>query len=165
MMDTVPQVVLFGSMQGEWREKSVIPVLNELGVTFYNPNEPGKNWNPDKGREEAEMMAACETIVIVINGKTAGITALMETGWAALGAQQRNQTLIMTVLPEEYVTTVPFYLKIFPKVREMQHFLNHYAQATRNLVRGHVKEFNLPNLIVTDSVEGVNNALRKRYGK
>lgn len=164
-MGDVPQVVLFGSMQGEWREKQVIPVLNELGVTFYNPNEPGINWNPDKGREEAEMMAQCETIVMLINAKTAAFTSLAETGWAALGAQQRGQTFILAVLPEEYAETLPFYLKIFPKVREMNAFLNHYAKAMRNLVRGHAGKFNLPNLIVTDSVEGVNAALRKRYGK
>ena len=162
---SVPQVVLFGSMKGGWREEHVIPVLDALGVSYYNPNEPGIHWNPEKGQTEAEMMAACETIVMVINGITAAFTSLAEAGWAALGAQQRGQTLILAVLPEEYAENLPFYLKIFPKVREMNHFLNHYAKSMRNLVRGHASKFDLPALIVTDSIDGVNAALRQRYGK
>lgn len=165
MMPPAPQVVLFGSMQGDWREQTVIPVLEALGVRYYNPHEPGINWNPDKGSVEAEMMAACETIVIVINGKTAAFTSLMETGWAALGATQRGQTLILAVLPEEYVEILPFYLRIFPKVREMNYFLNHYAKSMRNLVRGHAQQFDLPGLIVTDSLDGVVAALKDRYGR
>lgn len=162
---TIPQVVLFGSMQGEWREKYVIPVLDELGVSYFNPIIPGQDWTPEMGQKEAAMMAACETIVMVINAKTAAFTSLAETGWAALGASQRGQTLILGVLAEDYAESLPFYLKIFPKVREMNGYLNHYAKAMRNLVRGHAEKFDRPGLVVTDTMEGVVAALKKRYAK
>lgn len=164
-MTTIPQVVLFGSMQGDWREKQIIPLLDELGVTYFNPAEPGINWNPAKGQREAEMMAACETILIVINATTPAFTSLAETGWAAVGAMQRGQTFILCILPEAYVETLPPYLKIFPKVREMNAYFNHWATSMRDMVKGHAEKFDLPNLHVTDSMEGVVAALKKRYAK
>jgi hypothetical protein len=36
-MCAIPQGVLFGSIYGQWRERYIISILTELGVTYYNP--------------------------------------------------------------------------------------------------------------------------------
>jgi DNA-binding beta-propeller fold protein YncE len=51
----IPQVVLFGSIYGDWRERHVIPVLTELNVTYYNPLQP-QGWTHQVGDIEAEYV-------------------------------------------------------------------------------------------------------------
>lgn len=63
-MTDYPQVVLFGSIYGGWRESPIIPVLEELGVSYYHPFQEG-GWTRESGDREAEVMARCETIVNV----------------------------------------------------------------------------------------------------
>src|ERR1700682_3800918 len=95
-MSATPQVVLFGSIAGEWRERQIIPVLNELGVTYYNPAKPD-GWTHQAGDVEAQYMARCETVVMVFNASSPSFAALAETGWAALGCVTRNQHFILQI--------------------------------------------------------------------
>ncbi len=95
----IPQVGLFGSMKGGWREKHVIPVLEQLGVTYFHPGVTGGEWTEEMGQREAEVLANCETIVMVVNDSTPTLGGLTEAGWSAWGAAQRGQTFIHAVVP------------------------------------------------------------------
>lgn len=66
-MKQYPQVALFGSTGGDWREDYVIPLLDKLKVTYYHPAELNTTWTQVHGTREADVMLYAETIVMVIN--------------------------------------------------------------------------------------------------
>jgi hypothetical protein len=111
-LSTIPQVVLFGSIHGEWRERHVIPVLTELGVTYYNPVQP-LGWSQKAGDIEAEYMAGCETVVMVFNKTLPTFAGLAETGWAALGCMERRQHFIVQI-DLDYVLRLPSAIAAIP---------------------------------------------------
>lgn len=100
------QVFLMGTIGGDyadpkrdcWREHSVQPVLDELGVTFFNPVVD--NWTEENAAIEAQAIANAETIVLVITETSASIGSLSESGWAVLSALERYQTIIVYISPE-----------------------------------------------------------------
>jgi hypothetical protein len=163
-MDAYPQVILFGSIGGSWREDHIIPVLEELGVTCYNPISPTGWWSKDLGDREAEVMAHCETIVMVINRTTPAFTSLAETGWAALGAAVRGQQFILQ-MDVEYPMTLPDAIRHTADGQEVEKALQHWATSSRYLVYNHAKQFNLPNLHLVDDMTGVIATLRTLYRK
>ena len=161
-MADYPQVVLFGSIPGGWREQYIIPVLDELGVSYYNPVQQ-HGWTPESGAREAEVMAHAEVVVIVINNVSGSYTGLAESGWAALGARERGQTLIFYVMQDAYTVKIPVYLRWSRFVRAMAHSYEHYARSLRYLMQAHARQFDLPNMHVVDSMDAVIAALRARY--
>ncbi|MEM9953963.1 MAG: nucleoside 2-deoxyribosyltransferase domain-containing protein [Chloroflexota bacterium] len=100
------QAFLMGTIGGDysdpnrdcWREQVIQPVLDELGVTYYNPVV--ENWSEENAREEAEAIANAETIVLVITESHNSFGSLAESGWAVLSAVQRNQTVIVYIADE-----------------------------------------------------------------
>lgn len=160
----IPQVGLFGSMKGNWREKHVIPVLKQLGVTYFHPGATGGKWTEAMGRREAEVLASCETIVMVINGTTPAFGGLAEAGWSALGAAQRGQTFILCVEPG-YTWALPWWMRWIPGLERMRREAEGYAVRTRSLVVKHAKEFEgqVEHLTVADSTEQVIATLRAKY--
>jgi hypothetical protein len=161
-MATHPQVALFGSMSGGWRERSVIPVLERLGVTYFNPNVGGE-WTLEMGKREGEAMSNAETILMVFTNELPSFSGLAETGWAALGASQRGQLFILCLPTEKYHEDVPWYLVWSAHVQRITRLFNHYANASRRLVREHAAKFNDPNIRVVDSLEGAIAVLQERY--
>lgn len=161
-MAEYPRVVLFGSISGGWREKYVIPVLEELGVTYYNPVAP-TGWTTVYGDREAELMAHCETIVMVINKTTAAFTSLAETGWAALGAAQRGQDFILQ-LDLDYMIDTEGAVTDTEAGRSLQGYLKHWSKSSRYLVHRHAREFNHDKMHLVDDMEGVIAILRQIYG-
>ena len=159
-----PQVVLFGSVGGGWREAHIIPMLEELGVTYFNPVQQD-GWTAEDGAREADYMAHAETIIMVINNTTPAYTALAESGWAALGARERGQTLVLYVMQDTFHAAPPWWLRWVPWVRETAASTEHYAASLRKLMQEHARAFELDSLHVVDSMEGVIKALRARYGQ
>ena len=100
------QVFLMGTIGGDyadpnrdcWREHVVQPVLDELGVTYFNPVVD--NWTAENAAIEARVIANAETIVLVITETSASIGSLSESGWAVLSALERDQTIIIYISPE-----------------------------------------------------------------
>jgi hypothetical protein len=163
-MDTYPQVVLFGSIAGNWREDHVIPVLDELGVTYYNPVSPTGWWSKELGDREAEVMAHCETIVMMFNHTSPSFTALAEAGWAALGVALRGQHFIMQI-DHDYPMTLPSSMRDTPEGPDVEKALQHWATSSRYLVYHHARQFNHPNLHLVEDMAGVLASLRKIYSK
>ena len=161
-MATHPQVVLFGSMSGGWRERDIIPVLDRMGVTYFNP-AVGGDWTPEMGKREGEAMANAETILMVFTNDLPAFTGLAETGWAALGASQRGQLFILCLLPNPFEEKVPWYLAWSPYVQRITRLYNHYAKSSRFLVREHAAKFSNPNIRLVDSIEEAVSVLRERY--
>lgn len=99
------QVFLMGTVGGDyedpnrdcWREDIVQPVLDELGVTYYNPVV--SNWTEENAEVEARVIAQAETIVLVITETSPSIGSLSESGWAVLSALERGQTIIVYIDP------------------------------------------------------------------
>lgn len=163
---STPQVGLFGSIYGEWREKHIIPVLDELKVSYFHPGTPDQVWTEEMGKREAEVMQQAETIVMVINDEKPAFGGLGETGWAALGAVQRKQTLILYVQPG-YTWRVPAWQRWLPGMKNLIKEMEDYAQRTRSLVTEHAKRHAQENerLIVVDSLAGVVAELKRLYSR
>lgn len=103
--DENAQVFLMGTIGGAksdpgrdcWRESVVQPMLDTLGVTYYNPVV--EDWSPEEAEKEARAIASAETIVLVISPDYPSIGSLSESGWAVLSALERNQTIIAYIAP------------------------------------------------------------------
>lgn len=162
---TYPQVALFGAIGGDWREECVIPALEALGVTYYDPTLRGRAWTEADGRREAEVMAHAETIVMVFLAGTPAFGGLAETGWAAASALQRGQTFILHVAPG-FRWGVPAWLRLLPGARALVAQVEDYGVRARALVVDHARRLagTTDRLIVAESIEDVVAALRRRYG-
>ncbi|MFN8374943.1 MAG: hypothetical protein U0694_18965 [Anaerolineae bacterium] len=161
-MTEYPRVVLFGSISGGWREKYIIPVLEEYGITYYNPVAP-TGWTTIYGDREAELMAHCETIVIVINKTSAAFTSLAESGWAALGAAQRGQHFILQI-DLDYMIDTEGAVTDTETGRSLQGYLKHWSTSSRYLVYKHAQEFRLDRIHLVNDMDGVIAKLRQIYG-
>ena len=160
-MTDYPQVILFGSIGGDWRERYVIPLLKELGVTYFNPVR-AEGWDKQWGEHEVEVMAHCETIVMVINKVRPSFTSLAETGWAALGAAQRGQHFILQI-DLDYAPNLPESIRHTEDGKQVERLLKHWTASSRYLVHHHAKQFNIPTLHVVEDMNGVLAKLRAIY--
>ena len=161
MTGAYPQVVLFGSIYGGWREDHIIPVLDKLGVTYYNPI--GDVWTKEMGDREADVMAHCETIVIVINTLRPSFAGLAETGWAALGAAVRGQHLILQI-DEDMTIDFPDFIRQTEEGAEIARNMQEWATRSRYLVLRHAHYFDVDRIHLVDDLDGVIAALRAIYG-
>lgn len=101
------QVFLMGTIGGDysdpkrdcWRENIVQPVLEDLGVSYFNPVV--ENWSSENAEIEARAIASADTIVMVITDTHSSIGSLSESGWALLSAIERKQTLIAYIAPTQ----------------------------------------------------------------
>lgn len=159
-MDGIPQVALFGVIGGGWRE-ALIPFLQAHGISYYNPLDHGE-WTPAHGTCEAEVMAGCETIVMVFNDSSPSFAGLAEAGWAALGAQVRGQHFILYVGPGP-AWELPAALMQHEEVARFKTHLEHWTTASRDLVQKHARAFDLDGLHIVDDLDGVADALRAIY--
>ncbi len=160
-MSTTPQVVLLGSIPGERRERHVIPVLTELGVTYYNPVQP-LGWTQKAGNVEAEYMARCETVVMVFNKTLSAFAALAETGWAALGCIERQQHFILQI-DLDYVVRLPPAVTAIPAGEQVEKDLQGWATRSRYLVHRHASKLKNPRLHLVQDVAAVVAKLREIY--
>ncbi len=161
---THPQVVLFGAIGGGWRETHVIPALQALGVSYYDPTLRGRAWTEADGQREAEVMAHAETIVMVFPADTPAFGGLAETGWAAASALQRGQTFILHVAPG-FTWQVAGWLRWLPGTRRLVAQIEDYGVRARALVVDHARRLagTTNRLIVAESIEEVVAALQQRY--
>ena len=162
-MSAIPQVVLFGSTAGDWRERHLIPVLAGLGVTYYNPVQP-HGWTQQAGDIEAEYVARCETVVMVFNKTSPAFAALAESGWAALGCIERNQHFILQIDLEFPLRLAPE-LAALPPGAQWEKELRGWATRSRYLVHRHAGEFKNPRLRLVEDVPAVAAELRKTYAR
>ncbi|MEM9953553.1 MAG: hypothetical protein AAF846_18235 [Chloroflexota bacterium] len=162
MQSSIPQVGLFGSIRGNWREDHVIPVLKQLNVTYFHPGVVDAQWTQVMGLREADVLAQAETIVMVINHSTPGFGGLAEAGWAALGAAQRGQSFILHI-PTGYKYEGTGLAGVFGK--KYVEMLDDYAGRTRFLVNEHAKRAQsvVNGLYVVENIEGVVKQLKELY--
>lgn len=161
-MVAYPQVILFGSIAGEWREKRIIPVLKELGVTYFNPNTGGI-WTIENGDQEADLLAHCETIVMVFNNTSPSFAGLAEAGWAAMGAMVRGQHCIL-LIDLEYSYELAHSLRSSEDGQALAKQMDHWTKSTRHLVYKHAKQFDIKTLYVAENMADVIARLRLIYG-
>lgn len=160
-MQKPPQVCLFGSIYGGWRESHVIPVLDELGVSYYHPFQE-HGWTPQAGEVEAEVMKSCEVMIMVINTTTPAFTSLAETGWAALGCLLRNQHFILQVDLEFPVSLAPE-LTEYESGQNLQKIMQHWTTSSRYLVDKHAHAFDHPKMHIVRDLSAVGDKLREIY--
>lgn len=144
------QVFLMGTIGGAyedpnrdcWREAAVQPVLDELGVTYFNPVV--SNWTEENAEIEARVIAQAETIVLVITASHPSIGSLAESGWAVLSAIERGQTIIVYIAPDS---------------------ASEESWRARQIVlsQAHPLAENLDNVIIVNSLDEVVEALRRHY--
>jgi hypothetical protein len=144
------QVFLMGTIGGAyedpnrdcWREELVQPVLEELGVTYFNPVV--SVWTEESAEIEARVIAQAETIVLVITAAHPSIGSLAESGWAVLSAIEREQTIIIYIAPDS---------------------ANEDSWRARRIVLSQARPLaeNLDNVMIVDSLDGVVAALRQVY--
>ena len=167
MSTEYPQVILFGSIFGEWRERHIIPVLDELRVTYYNPLSPTGKWRKELGDREAEVLEHAETIVMHFTNDSPSFAGIAETGWGALSATQRQQNFIMSLPKEEYHHTMPWWAQFVPPMKNMGKTIEDYTNRSRYLVDAHARRLVSSNerLIIVNDINSVATALRKLYPK
>ena len=165
MESQYPQVILFGSIGGDWREKHIIPVLDELGVSYFDPRT-SPTWTEDMGRREAEVMEHCEVNVMYFNHTSPAFGGLTEAGWAALGTVQREQTFILCI-ERDYTVSYPWWARFIPGARARFDMIEDYSNRARFLVFEHAKKLAKDNerLMVVESVEAIVEELRRHYRK
>ncbi|MCB9452269.1 MAG: hypothetical protein H6672_12580 [Anaerolineaceae bacterium] len=158
------QVALFGSMGGEWREKVVIPVLKELGVSYFHPGGAGTTWTEAMGVQEVEALSQAETVVMVINSLSPAFGSLSEAGWIALGCMRRNQTYLMYI-ETTYKVNTPKWYNYVPGLKRRLEAIEDYSNRARLLGKEHARRLakEVPNLTVTDQIEEIATILRQKY--
>lgn len=100
------QVFLMGTVGGSyedpnrdcWREDVVQPILDELGVSYFNPVI--SDFTDEDAEREARAIANAETIILVITSTSPSVSSLAESGWAVVSALERDQTVIAYIEPE-----------------------------------------------------------------
>ncbi|MEL6403018.1 MAG: hypothetical protein AAFN11_11230 [Chloroflexota bacterium] len=164
MQGQYPQVALFGSMGGNWREDHVIPLLKQLGVSYFHPGIENTQWTQVMGYREADVMENAETVIMVINHSSPGFGGLAEAGWAALGAEKRGQTFILHI-PLGYKFSGDGMGAMFGK--KYVDMLDDYAGRTRYLVNEHARRFEdeISSLYVCKTIDEVKEVLRQQYDK
>jgi len=162
-----PQVILFGSIYGEWRERHIIPVLDELGIRYYNPLSPTGAWYKELGNREAEVLQHAETIIMHFTNDAPSFAGLAETGWGALSAIQRKQHFILSLPKEDYHHTMPWWAQFLPPMKNMSKTIEDYANRSRYLVDAHARRLVNGNthLIVVNDIKSVAAEVRKLYRK
>jgi hypothetical protein len=159
-----PQVALFGSTVGDWREKHIIPVLESLGVSYFHPGASQTTWTEEMGEQEAVVLAKAETIVMVVNTISPAFGSLAETGWMAVGCLQRGQTYILHV-EMDYHVTPPAWYWLIPGMTGRLRAIEDYSNRARFLAKEHgsllAKE--IPNLYVVESMADIVALLRQKY--
>jgi hypothetical protein len=166
MMLKYPQVGLFGSIAGDWREEHVIPLLKRLSVSYFHPGLQDEKWTQVMGLREADVLENAETIIMVINHSSPGFGGLAEAGWAALGAATRGQTFILYI-PMGYKFEISGWDAMLPPAKKYADMLDDYAGRTRYLVHEHAKRFEkqVNNLYVVENIEEMLDLLKQQYGE
>lgn len=144
------QVFLMGTVGGAyedpardcWRENIVQPLLDELGVTYFNPVV--SDFTDEDAEREARAIANAETIVLVITSTAPSVASLAESGWAVVSAIERDQTVIAYIQPESDDVD---------------------SRRARTIVLAQASQLTdgLPQVIFVDSFDDLTNALVERY--
>ena len=144
------QVFLMGTIGGAyedpnrdcWREDVIQPILDELGVSYFNPVV--SEWTEENAEIEARVIAQSETIVLVITETHPSIGSLSESGWAVLSAIERKQHIIIFIDPDS---------KNQESWRARQIVLSQAIPLAKNL----------DNVTLVNNLDGVVHALREIY--
>lgn len=92
----VPQVFLGGSCNPTtWRKDIAIPVLEAVGVTYYNPQ--ADDWSEELVAIEAAAKDAAGWLLFVIDGQTRAMASMIEA--SALIAGGRRVVLVVQDIP------------------------------------------------------------------
>lgn len=160
-----PQVILFGSIYGDWRERSVIPVLDEIGVTYYNPLSPTGKWDKDLGEREAEVLQHAETIIMHFTNHSPSFAGLAETGWGALSASHRKQNFILSIPKEAYHHAMPRWAQLIPPMKNLGKTIEEYTNRSRFLVEAHARRLAAgdEHLVIVNDIKAVVAELHRLY--
>lgn len=72
------QVFLGGTADpATWRSDTVIPALEESGISYYNP-QVDEQWSPELVQVEAAVKAAAEVLLFAITGDSRGVASMVE---------------------------------------------------------------------------------------
>lgn len=86
------QVFLGGSCNPTtWRQDVAIPLLNKLGITYYNPQVD--QWNPELVEHEFHAKENASVLFYVINNETRNVSGIIEAAYLA----GRRRKLILVV--------------------------------------------------------------------
>jgi hypothetical protein len=96
-MSFTQQVFLGGSCNPTtWRQDTVIPLLEEKGIKFYNPQV--EDWRPELMELEAQAKADSEVLLFVIDLQTRAIASILEA--TEYGCTGRNVLIVVDFLED-----------------------------------------------------------------
>ena len=94
------QVFLGGACGStDWRQKIAIPLLEQAGVTYFNPQLGIGEWTPACEAAEMEAKAAAEVLLYVVADQTRGVAGLAEMAHA-LGSHRAVALAVADVQPD-----------------------------------------------------------------
>ena len=71
-----PRVFLGGTCnESKWREQ-LMPMLDEIGFTYFNPVVP--DWTPECQKEELHQRESCSIVLYVLTPKMSGVYSIAE---------------------------------------------------------------------------------------
>ncbi len=140
-MEEQPCIGLFGSCDKiRWRD----PFMSKyefLGIKYFNPMVD--DWNPGMVPLEAEHLAEDQIILFPILRETYGQGSLSEVGLGPLRAIRQNVHRSFVVLIDEDLDA-----SLMGDAARAKDSIR-----SRKLVKGHLKNINLPNLYMVESLD------------
>eukprot|EP00658_Telonema_sp_P-2_P010506 TRINITY_DN1395_c0_g2_i1.p1 TRINITY_DN1395_c0_g2~~TRINITY_DN1395_c0_g2_i1.p1 ORF type:complete len:150 (+),score=28.63 TRINITY_DN1395_c0_g2_i1:131-580(+) len=90
-----PPDIFLGGTCGDslWRTDVAIPILEPLGLSFYNPQLPAGQWTPELIPVEGKAKEGALCQLYIITGESRGIASMVEA--AELITSGRNTVLCM----------------------------------------------------------------------
>jgi raw len=64
-----------------WRKDTAIPVLEEMGMSYYNPQLGVGEWTPAHQQIESEAKEKAEVWLFVVSADTRGVASLVEAAY------------------------------------------------------------------------------------
>jgi hypothetical protein len=71
-----------------WRGDIACPILDSLGVTYWNPQVPADKWKPEMIPAENRAKETARVLLFVVDGSTRGVMSMVEAAYY-MGAGRR----------------------------------------------------------------------------
>ena len=124
-----------------FRKDILIPAYEKLGIEYFNPQVD--DWKPELADIEAEHLASDQIVLFPVLGETYGTGSLAETGFSIAQAMKFNSSRDFIFLIEKELT--PELMKNEVATKE--------SIRARALVLAHLKQIDLPNAYIVDTIE------------
>jgi raw len=100
--------VFLGGTAGHttWRKDTAIPVLEEMGMSYYNPQLGVGEWTPAHQQIESEAKEKAEVWLFVVSADTRGVASLVEAAYR-IGQGGKIALVVNDLEPEAEMDGLP----------------------------------------------------------